>query len=334
MAHDFKHIRNEALFNLEENMEYKEKRMPYRVAIGLSSFGDKDKTPKKILEQAGVEIIPNPYNRRLTEKEIIAHLKGIHGLIAGLEPLNRKVLQSASNLKAIARAGIGLNNVDLEAAKELGILVSNTPDGPTDAVAEMCLTVLLALGRQLIPSNNDLHGGRWKKRMGIGLKRIKVLLVGYGRIGRRFGELLRPMGVKILVTDPLATPKNLEHDEHSVTLERGIQEAEVVSLHANGAEIILGQKEFQKMRAGMILLNSARGELLDEGALLQALENGKVAAAWLDAFVQEPYSGQLTEFDQVLLTPHLSTYTRQCRRAMEEEAVRNLLRDLRTNEMA
>ena len=302
--------------------------MRYRVAIGPSTFAAVDDRPKKMLEQAGLEIVPNPYGRRLTEEEIIACLDGVDGLIAGLEPLNRKVLELAPKLKAIARVGIGMDNVDMEAARELNIRVSNTPDGPTEAVAEMCLAALLAMGRRLISFNDDLHTGVWKKRLGIGLKGTKVLLVGYGRIGKQFGSSLRFLGAEILVTDPLMTAETLEHGERLVMLKEGIREAEVVSLHAGGDEIILGQKEFKNMRHGMILLNSARGGLIDEMALVHALENGIVAAAWLDAFWREPYSGQLTEFDQVLLTPHTSTYTLQCRRVMEETAVRNLLRDM------
>lgn len=302
--------------------------MSYCVAIGVSSFAAADETPLKMLEQAGFDIVPNPYSRRLTEEEIIAHLDGVDGLIAGLEPLNRKVLQSAHSLKAIARVGIGMDNVDMEAAKELDIRVSNTPNGPTEAVAELCLTALLAMGRQLIPFNTDLHGYVWKKRIGIGLRGTKVLLVGYGQVGRRFGDTLSFFGVKILVTDPAVTAETLKHGERLVSLKEGLQEVEVVSLHASGAETILGETEFQKMHPGMILLNSARGELIDEGALIRALENETVKAAWIDAFCHEPYSGRLTEYDHVLLTPHVSTYTKQCRRTMEEEAVRNLLRDL------
>ena len=103
----------------------------------------------EILEHAQIEVILNPFKRRLTQEEIIPHIQNVGGLIAGLEPLNRRVLQSASQLKAIARVGIGMENVDQTAAAELGIKVSNTPDGPTEEVSKMCLTSLLAIKRQL-----------------------------------------------------------------------------------------------------------------------------------------------------------------------------------------
>ena len=302
--------------------------MSYRVAIGPSSFAAEDTTPLKMLESAGVEVVPNPFERRLTEEEIIAHLDGVDGLIAGLEPLNRRVLSSAPRLKAIARVGIGMDNVDLEAAKELGIKVSNTPDEPAKAVAEMTVAALLALCRGLVTANTALHAGKWQKSIGIGLTGAKILIVGYGRIGRRVADLVRTLGAEVLVTDPYLAECALQTGERRVALREGLREAEVVSLHASGTALLLGLEEFGVMRDGTILLNSARADLVDEDALIEALESGKIRAAWFDVFWQEPYQGRLLEFDQVLLTPHISTYTHQCRLAMETAAVRNLLRDL------
>jgi len=302
-----------------------------QVAIGPSSFAAVDKTPLKILEKYSLKVVSNPYKRRLSQTEIISHLKDADGLIAGLEPLNREVLESATRLKVIARVGIGMDNVDQNAAIELGIKVSNTPAGPTEAVAEMCLTALLALKRELIPFNQDLHQGIWQKRIGMGLQNSKVLLIGYGRIGKRFGEHLRSFGTKILIYDPAINESNLAHDEKKVALRDGLREADVISLHASGSDKILGEEEFSIMKPGMILLNSARGSLIDEDDLAQALNKSIIKGAWLDVYSGEPYEGSLVNYDQVLLTPHISTYTQQCRRSMEESAVRNLIRDLNVN---
>jgi D-3-phosphoglycerate dehydrogenase / 2-oxoglutarate reductase len=303
--------------------------MSYRVAIGPSSFGDEDDTPLRMLADTGADIVPNLFGRRLTEEEIIAHLDGVDGLIAGLEPLNRRVLLSAHpRLVAIARVGIGMDNVDLATAGELGIQVSNTPEEPTKAVAEMTLAALLALCRRLVPASAALHQGYWQKSIGLGLAGLQVLLVGYGRIGRRVGELLRVFGAEILVADPFVTSDSLTAGERYVTLDNGLLAADVISLHASGADLLLGANEFARMRDGVILLNSARAELVDEDALIRALESGKVRIAWFDVFWREPYQGPLLAFDQVLLTPHMATYTRQCRLSMEVAAVENLLRDL------
>ena len=302
--------------------------MKYCIAIGPSSFAAQDDTPLRILKETGSVIIPNPFGRRLTEEEIITHLKGVDGLVAGLEPLNGRVFASAPQLKAIARVGIGMSNVDTEVAKELGIKVSNTPEGPTEAVAEMTLAALLTLARGLVPANAALHNGEWKKVIGFGLKETKVLLIGYGRIGKRVGQLLRACGAQILVADPLLEAGLLDNGVKSVSLEEGLGEAQVVSLHASGTETIINSKQFAQMKDGVVLLNAARGELVDEDALCQALESGKVGNAWFDVFWKEPYDGRLTQYEQVLLTPHISTYTQQCRLSMEVGAVKNLFRDL------
>lgn len=302
--------------------------MNIKVAIGTSTFAAGDPAPLERLRSAGVAVMPNPHGRKLTEEETIAHLDGADGLIAGLEPLNRRVLASAHRLKAIARVGIGMDNVDQAAAADLGIAVSNTPDGPTEAVAEMCLTAALTLVRGLVDFNRDLHRGRWNKVMGSGLTGTVCLLVGYGRIGRRFGRLLRFLGAEILVHDPAIEAADLTEGETRVALDEGLARAEIISLHASIDRPLLGPPEFAQIRPGAVLLNSARGVLVDEAALMDALDKGIVRRAWLDAFSEEPYAGPLTRYDQVLMTPHVSTYTRQCRKAMETAAVNNLLRDL------
>jgi len=303
--------------------------MTLTVAIGPSSFAEEDRTPLNMLEAAGATVKRNPFGRRLNEAEIIEHLHGVDGLIAGLEPLNRTVIAAAApRLRAIARVGIGVANVDFAAAAEFGVKVSSTPDGPVAAVAEMTVAALLALARRLIPTNAALHAGHWQKSIGFGLAGTKVLLIGYGRIGRRVGELLRAFGAELLVHDPYIDPAALTHGERLVSLDNGLAEADVISLHAAGEQCLLGPDAFAHMRPGTILLNSARGALVDEAALVNALKSGAVAAAWFDAFWQEPYKGPLLDFEQVLLTPHVGTYTRQCRLDMETTAVRNLLRDL------
>ncbi len=299
-----------------------------QVGVSTSSFASSNSTPKEALESAGVEVIDNPYKRRLTEQEAVDFLADKHGLIAGLEPLNRKVLENAIKLKAIARVGIGIANVDLDAAAKLGIKVSNTPDGPTNAVAEMTLTAALMLSRKVMETNRKMHEGQWAKTISRGLAGQNVLFVGYGRIGRGTAELMRPFGVNTLVTDPYLNPNNLSLGERYVTLQEGLPKADIITLHSSGHDAIIGNDEFQLMKHGAILLNSARGELVSEEALIDAFDAGKMAGAWFDAFWEEPYKGRLLQYENILLTPHVCTYTEQCRLSMEMDAVNNLLRDL------
>lgn len=302
---------------------------PVVVALSPSSFAAADDAPLRLLDRAGVVIKPNPYGRRLTETEAAAHLEGVHGLIAGLEPLTRSVLEGAKELKAIARVGIGIDNVDLDAAAELGIQVSNTPEAPTDAVAELTLASALSLLRGLHTASTAMHDGRWEKQITPGLRGATVLLIGFGRIGQAVGASLEACGARILACDPFATEGiDPGYPFELVSMDEGLGRASVVSLHASGRDAILGADEFGAMRDGTILLNSARAELVDEASLCAALDSGRLAGAWFDVFWEEPYSGALTRYPQVLLTPHVGTYTTTCRRSMEGQAAVNVLEAL------
>lgn len=293
-----------------------------KVVVGTSSFADSNDRAMDLLLEKGIEVVKNPYKRKMTEEEIIVHLSEADGLLAGLEPLNENVFQQAPQLKAIARIGIGIDNVDLEAAKRHGIKVSNTPDGPTQAVAEMTLTALLALLHQIFLANEDVHNGIWEKRIGYSISGTKVLVIGYGHIGKKTSDLLKSLGAEILVYDKYDTSAS------TCSLEDGLRNADVVTLHASGNEEIIGNREIELMKEGVILLNSARGALINEDVLYDNLQSGKIAGFWGDALWQEPYRGKICECKNAVLTPHICTYTTTCRESMETEAVKNLLRDL------
>lgn len=293
-----------------------------KVVVGASSFAsDSDKAINLLLER-GIEVVKNPYGRKLTEDEIIAHLDGADGLLAGLEPLTERVFAASPQLKAVARIGIGMDSVDKDAAARHGVKVSNTPDGPTEAVAEMTAAALLTIAHRIVPSNNDIHAGVWKKRMGFSVNGAKVFIIGYGRIGRRTADKLKALGAEIAVYD------KFNSDISTCTLEEGLKWADVVSLHAAGNELILSEKELDLCKKGVVILNSARGGLIDEQALAQRLSSGDVGAFWGDALWQEPYKGALIGCENAILTPHISTYSTRCREDMETAAVMNLLEDL------
>lgn len=298
-----------------------------RVLIGPSSFGEENRAPRERLLQAGFQIIENPFRRKLTKEEAMALLgKEVAGLVAGLETLDREVL-SRSGLKVVSRCGAGMANVDLEAARDLGIRVCNTPFGPTQAVAEMTVGCLLSLIRQIPQMDRALHEGKWDKRVGRQLKGMTVLIVGLGRIGSAVAKLLAPFEVTLIASDT-----GLDAGEAPlplVPLDEGLAVADVVALHASGQDRLLGSREFGLMKPGAFVLNAARGELVDEEALRAALDSGRVAGAWLDTFGREPYDGPLTGYGQVILTPHVGSYTAEGRLQMELDAVENLIRAFR-----
>ncbi len=293
------------------------KKNEIKVLLGPSSYGALDDAPLIKLKAAGLTLIDNPYKRKLTKQELFKLLPGVKGLIAGLEPLDREVL-TKSELKVISRCGAGLSNVDLEAAKELGIKVEYTPTGPTTAVAELTVGCLLSLLRQVSQMNSSLHDGKWDKRIGRQLSGLTVAVIGYGNIGGRVGKLLSALGAKILIVDPRL--------KEALSLKEALKQADVITLHCSGEECLLGEPEFALMKQGVFLLNAARGSLVDEQALLNSLNSGQVAGAWFDTFSVEPYHGELCKYQQVLLTPHVGSYTLEGRRSMELETADNLIK--------
>jgi len=298
-----------------------------KILIGPSSFASIDRSPMDRLLEVGCEVIDNPFKRKLTKTELLGLLdKGVTGLIAGLESLDLEVLEKSS-LKVISRCGSGLSNVDLIAAKELGIKLCSTPNAPVGAVAELTLGAMLNLLRMIQQMDRDLHEGKWAKRIGSQLERKTVVIIGFGRIGRRVASLLVPFQTKILVVDPyLSGPVG---PVPLVSLGEALPKADIITIHCSGEGCIIGEKELSLIKSGALLLNAARGGLVDENALTTALDERRIAGAWIDTFEEEPYTGPLARYPQVILTPHVGSYTVECRRQMENEAVENLICALR-----
>lgn len=271
----------------------------------------------------------NPFARRLTQEQSIDLLgKDTIGLIAGLEPLNELVLRSATSLKVIARVGTGLDSVDLVAAKQLGITVLNTPDAPTSAVAELTIGHILGLLRNIASTDRSIRNGVWSGQMGSLLETKTVGIVGFGRIGQRVAKMLTTFGSKIVICDPKTSSKEFVN----VSLEELCEISDVVTLHIpydKSTHHMIGKKQFDLMRTGSLFVNISRGGLVDENALLNALQSAKIAGAALDCFEQEPYSGPLSKLENVQMTAHMGTYARETRDRMEQEASRLLVDALR-----
>lgn len=294
-----------------------------KILISTSSFQTEEALNK--LRERGFEIILNPYGRKVNTEELRELLPGVIGLIAGTEKIDRETMKN-SNLKAISRVGVGIDNIDLAAAKELGIVVKNTPDAPTTAVAEVTLGGILALLRQIPQMNQEVRQKIWEKKMGVQLAGKKVLIIGFGRIGKRLAKLIKPFGVELMAVDPALS--GVVDEVPIVSLEQGLTQADIICLHPSGSQLILDRDKFKLMKEGIYLANAARGENWDETALFEALKSGKVAGAYIDVFLDEPYAGPLTELPQVVLTPHIASYSQECRAQMEMEAVDNLLTEL------
>lgn len=300
------------------------------IFISTSTFGEFDPAPIELCRSKGFEVLLNPYKRTLTAEEVVELAGPAVGLVAGTETLTEEVLRRLPALRVISRCGTGLDTVDLRAAERMHIRVFNTPDAPTNAVAELTVGLMLGLVRMVPQSSDATRRGAWKKRMGNLLGRQTVGIVGFGRIGRRVAELLQPFGCRTVWCDidpnlPPAPP----HAER-VTFDRLITQSDIVTLHVSqaGSPFTLGEAELQRMKKGAWIVNTARGSLLDEEALYRALAEGRLSGAALDVFRNEPYQGALRDLPNIILTPHIGSYARESRVEMEMQAVQNLLAGL------
>lgn len=298
-----------------------------KILLGPSSFAEMNQAPLQKILAEGYEVIENPVKRKLTKPELFELLtEGVVGLIAGLEPLDSEVIEK-SHLKVISRCGSGVSNVDLHAAEKKGVKVFSTPNGPTIAVAELALASLLALLRKLPQMNQDLHEKTWNKQMGTQLRGKKAAVIGFGRIGQAVANMLLSFGVEVITVDPFKQC-TANSEIKFMDLKSALPLVDIVTLHCAGEKVLIGEEELKLMKPASYLLNAARGSLVDEQALIRALENGRIVGAWFDTFWEEPYYGLLCKYPQVILTPHVGSYTLEGRLTMEMDAVDNLLKGL------
>lgn len=297
-----------------------------KVFISTSSFAQDDSMALELLKKAGLNIQMNPHGRKLSEEEIAGLLGDTDFLIAGTESITRKVIGSAKNLKIISRCGVGLDNVDLRAAEEAGIKVYNTPYGPTLAVAELTIGLILDLLRMVPVMDRQIRSGIWKKRMGNLLKGKKVGIIGFGRIGQKVAELLIPFGAEISYFD--VNTEKVYPGFNLKSIDELLRWADIATLHCSGEQGLrpmIGKAELDNMKQGAWLINTSRGGLVDERALFDSLKSGHLSGAALDVFEKEPYEGNLSGLDNVILTPHIGSYAKEARIKMEIDAVENLL---------
>lgn len=305
---------------------------PQRAIVTTVPFGTIDDAPLRRLAEEGVELVINPLGRKLREAEVADIIRGFPVVIAGTETISAQAMASCPDLKAICRVGIGLDSVDLLAARRLGIGVSYTPDGPSPAVAELTVGLIVDLLRGVAPADRGMRHGAWTRHTGRRIAASTIGVIGVGRIGRRvIRHLLGGFpGVRILANDPCPDP-TLDAVEW-VDKETLYRQSDVVTLHvpltAETRNLIAG-RELALMKPGAVLVNTARGGVVDEADLATGLRAGRPAAAAVDVFCEEPYRGDLAELSNALLTCHMGSMTVDCRVRMEIEATEEAIRVLK-----
>ncbi len=304
------------------------------ILVTLSTFAAHSDGPRRLLEESEFVYRLNSHARRMKPTEVVAMGQNCQGLVAGVEEYDADTLAQLPRLRCISRCGVGVDNIDLEAVKRRGIAVLNTPDEPTIAVAELTLAIMLSLLRRLPQVNSLQHNRKWQRVIGSLLAEKMVGIIGLGRIGRRVVELVQTFDARVIGVEPY--PDRVWAQAHAVELvdlPGLLARADIVSLHASSSAdappLRLGAAELAQMKPGAWLINMARGDMVDDVALYDALESGRLSGAGLDVFLREPYRGPLCDSERAILFPHQATLTLETRVAMELRAVENLLGYLR-----
>lgn len=304
-----------------------------KALITTVPFGDKNRLPLELLENAGIGYLINPLNKKLTEDQLADMVADFDVIIAGTELITDKVMARAPNLKLISRVGVGLDGVDLMAAKKRGIKVAYTPDAPAPAVAELTLGMMLTLLRSVHVSNSQMHEGKWQRIFGRRLAEITVGIIGVGRIGTRVLRRTKAFGTpRILVNDTLPNYElNREFKLDWVTKEQIYKEADLISLHLPLTHLtknMIRREQLLSMKHDAIIINTARGGIINETDLHEVMLAGHLSGAAIDVFEHEPYSGPLGDIDRCLLTAHMGSMSVDCRTRMEIEATEEAVRFL------
>ena len=301
-----------------------------KVLITTVPFAEINQKPLELLNQAGIHYKINPLQKKLTEDDLASMISDYDMLIAGTEPITSKVLKRAKNLKLISRVGIGLDNVDLKIAKELGIKVSYTPDAPSPAVAELTISLILVLLRQIHISNEQLHLGKWHRFFGQRLSNMTIGVIGVGRIGKKVLSHLKGFGSpKVLANDISNQANKISYDNIKwVDKEEIYEKADIITLHIPLTKLtknMICKEQILLMKKNAILINTSRGGIINEKDLYNCLLKNHLKGAGIDVYEEEPYDGPLKHLTNCLMTAHLGSMTEDCRNQMEIEATQEII---------
>ena len=283
------------------------------------------------LASFATEIVVNPTGKLLSEKDIPPLLAGVDGWIAGLDFITAEALRQApDSLKVISRYGVGVERVDLAAAAERGITVTNTPGVNAEAVADLTLGLMLAVARRIPALDRQVKAGAWPRTTGMEMSGKTLGILGLGAIGKAVAKRAQGFSMRILAHDPWLDAAYAEqHGILPTGLDELLAESDIVSLHlplTAETENILCAERIARMKSGAILINTARGGLADETALLAQLVTGHLGGLGLDAFaVEPPGDSPLFRFDNVVVTPHAGAHTAEATANMAIRSVENLM---------
>lgn len=272
-----------------------------------------------------------------TEEEVIEQAKKADAILNQYAPLSRRVIESLEKTKIISRYGVGVNTIDLDAAKEKGITVANVPDYGMEEVSNHALALLLSWARKVTLLNNQVKKGNWDFKACVPIHRFNkqtVGVLGFGRIPRRFIEKVKPLGFKTAAYDPFVSAEDMMAvGVQKMELDEIIRESDYLSVHVpliNDTFHLLNEERFKQMKKTAVIINTARGPIIDEKALADALEKEYISGAALDVTEEEPISkdSPLLKMDNVIITPHSAWYSEEAMIELRQKAAKNIVQVL------
>ena len=292
-----------------------------------------DESGLKLLEEEGFYV---ERNFDITHDELLEKINDFDAIIVrSRTKVTKEVIENGKKLKVIGRAGVGLDNIDVEEAKKRGIKVVNSPEGPTRAVAELVIALAFNLFRGINKGDSALKEGKWIKKQLVGreLEGKTLGIIGLGRIGRKVAKIACALGLNVLGTDIIKI--QCEYAKF-VSLEEVLRNADIISIHVpltDETRGLIGEKEFEQMKDGVVIINTSRGSIIDEKALYNALQSGKVAGAGLDVFSEEPPQSDfllnLINHPNVIATPHIGANTKEALQKNSQIIARKIIETLK-----
>lgn len=297
-----------------------------KLFIATSSFGSYSNEALLILKKKNINFKLNPLKRKLSKYELIKNAKGYDNIIAGTEIYDKEVFSALKGLKYIFRLGSGIENVEINSSKRYNVKIEKSKITPEKSVAELVLGFILNYKKNISIHDRNLKNGIWEKKMGNLLYGSKVGIIGFGKIGKYLYKILKPFGVEIFIHDikksKLPKRKSLGYL---------LKNSDIISIHINSniKSLLLDKKKLNLLKNNCLLINTSRAEVIDNLHLFKILQSKKILGACLDVYENEPYNGKFTKLKNVLLTPHIGSYSLEVRNEMEIEASKNFLKFLR-----
>ncbi len=302
----------------------------FRVVITARSFGQGSDEPLAILRAAGCKVVKNSRDRPLTSEELAELIRDADAVIVGNDKVDAAAIGAAQRLKVISRYGVGLDNIDLVAASARGIVVTNTPGANDNSVADFAMALILACVRGIPKATGLVKGGEWTRVFGVEVWQKTLGVIGVGRIGRGVVHRAGGFNMKVLCYDVIKEEQWAKTNRVTYAcLDEVLQQSDFVTVHVPllpSTRGLISRRELGMMKPSAYIINTARGGIVDEDALYEALVSGKIAGAALDVLEREPATDSpLVKLDNVLITAHMGGYTRDAVRNMGVMAAQNVV---------